>query len=130
MQIEGMASEEMVDVVLKSWPYDCGKEAGELLDLLPVHGAEPWLVKMKAPDLSSPPPPLSAVAIGVLPSFTALVPGSHLNLWANFQGRGFLRADHRFAAFEHDQERPYFVVGSHLFRNLRAPGMDPTEMKK
>ena len=36
MQVEPMASGEMLDVVFKCWPYECGKEVTELLDLLLV----------------------------------------------------------------------------------------------
>ena len=37
-QVEGVAGEEMLDGVFKSWPYQCGKEATELLDLLASAG--------------------------------------------------------------------------------------------
>ena len=100
MQVEDVAGEEVLDGVFKSWPYECGKEATELLDLLLVHGAEPGLVNTKIAELFSPPPPRVTLATGALPSFAALVPGSIYDLWADVQGKGWnlIRADHRGAA--------------------------------
>ena len=101
MQVEEVAREEMLDGVFKSWPCQCGKEATELLDLLLVHGAEPWLVNTKIAELFSLPLPRV--------------------------GWNFLRADHRRVVCRQlYRERPYLVVGAPLSRNLRAPGMEAT----
>ena len=124
MQVEEVAGEEMLDGVFKSWPYQCGKEATELLDLLLVHGAEPGLVNTKIAELFGLPPPRVTLATGALRSFAAPVPGSIFDLR---KGWNFLRADHRRAARRQlYRERPYLVVGAPLSRNLRAPGMEAT----
>ena len=120
-QVEEVTGEEVLDGVFKSWPYQCGKEATELLDLLLVHGAEHGLVNMKIAELFGLPPPRVTLATGALPSF---VPGSIFDL---HKGWNFLRADHRRAARRQlYRERPYLVVGAPLSRNLRAPGMEAT----
>ena len=116
MQVEEVAGEEMLDGVFKSWPYQCGKEATELLDLLLVHGAEPGLVNTKIAELLGLPPPRVTLATGPLPSFAALVPRSIFDLR---KGWNFLRADHRRAARRQlYRERPRLVVGASLSKKL------------
>ena len=135
---EEAADEDMIDAVFGSWPPELGREATELLDAFLMHGVEPGLARLRVAELFSP--PRVTAALGALPSFADLAPGSTFDLRIDCHGKSwdFLRADHRSEVrHRFDQEEPYFVIGSPpctdfstLYRNLCAPRMDPAVVKK
>ena len=139
MQVaEGTPGGDMVDVVFMSWPLELGIDATKLLDAFLIHGAEPGMARAKVAELFSP--PRVTAALGVLPGFAALAPGSTFDLRADSQGRSwdFLRADHRHEARRQiEREGPYMVIGSPpctdfsiLFRNCAAPQMNPAVVRR